>query len=109
MFTAQLKKVLLVCLLLVAAPGWAMDLKQAKAEGLVGEQRNGYLGVVVNNPEARKVVSEVNAKRKKLYQQLAKKNQVSLSSVEQLGGEKAISKTRSGHFIKNSAGQWVKK
>jgi len=109
MFTANLKKVFLITLMLIMAPAWALDLKQAKSQGLVGEQRNGYLGMVVDNPEARRIVKEVNAKRKKLYQNLANKNKVALAGVEQLGGEKAIAKTKAGHFIQNSAGKWVKK
>jgi len=32
-----------------------------------------------------------------------------MQQVTALAGEKAIAKTRSGHFIKNASGSWVKK
>lgn len=109
MFLSHCKKFFLVFFLILSAPTWAMNLQEAKAQGIVGEQTNGYLGAVVDSAEARRIVSEVNTKRKKLYQQLAKKNKVDLKAVEMLGGEKAIAKTKSGYYIQNSAGKWVKK
>lgn len=108
-FLSSWKKIILVTFLVLAAPVWAMDLQQAKAQGIVGEQTNGYLGAVVDSAEARRIVSEVNAKRKTLYMKLAKKNKVDLIAVEVLAGKKAIEKTASGHYIQNSAGKWVKK
>ena len=109
MLLTHFKKLFLVFFLILSAPVWAMNLQEAKAQGLVGEQRNGYLGAVVDSPEARRIVAEVNAKRKTLYQQLAQKNKVDLKAVEMLGGEKAIAKTKSGYYIQNSSGKWVKK
>lgn len=93
----------------VASAAWALDLKDAKEQGLVGEQPNGYLGVVVESKEAADLVRTVNEKRKAKYEELAKKNGVSLSDVIRLAGKKTIEKTQSGHFIKTPDGQWVKK
>lgn len=46
---------------------WAMSLDEAKSQGLVGENSSGYLGLVVQNTEAKAVVDDVNEKRKAQY------------------------------------------
>lgn len=88
---------------------WAMSLSEAKQQGLVGEMPNGYLGLVVNNAEAKGLVDSINAKRKSIYIELARKNNITLEQVTVLAGKKAITKTKTGHFIQNASGQWVKK
>ena len=50
----------------------------------------------------------MNEKRKQKYQQLAKKNGITLEQVEALAAKKAYNKTQSGHYIQVS-GRWVKK
>ena len=100
------------CALLIyvmAFSAWAISLSDAKQQGLVGEMPNGYLGVVVNNAQAKSLVASVNEKRKSIYINLARKNNITLQQVTALAGEKALAKTQSGHLIQNAAGQWVKK
>lgn len=104
-----LKPVLFLFLLSINAMAFAVTLDQAKADGLVGEQLDGYLGLVVNNKAAQSLIADVNAKRKQLYQQLASKNGVSVDVVAKLAAEKAAEKTQSGHYLQNMQGEWVKK
>ncbi len=102
----------LTCALLVsvmAFSAWAISLGDAKQQGLVGEMPNGYLGVVVDNAEAKSLVTSVNKKRKSIYMNLARKNKITMQQVTALAGKKALAKTQSGHLIKNASGQWVKK
>jgi uncharacterized protein YdbL (DUF1318 family) len=102
----------LTCGLLVstmAFSAWAISLGDAKQQGLVGEMPNGYLGMVVNNDETKSLVASVNEKRKSIYMKLARKNKITMQQVTALAGEKSFAKTQSGHYIKNAAGQWVKK
>ncbi|WP_372760169.1 YdbL family protein [Pseudoalteromonas sp.] len=87
---------------------WAISLDDAKSQGLVGEDSSGYLGLVVQNAEAKAVVDEVNAKRKAQYLKLAQKNNLSLAQVEALAAAKTIEKTQAGHYIEVN-GSWVKK
>ncbi|NMR24512.1 YdbL family protein [Pseudoalteromonas sp. NEC-BIFX-2020_015] len=87
---------------------WAISLDDAKSQGLVGEDSSGYLGLVVQNAEAKTVVDEINAKRKAQYLKLAKKNNLSLAQVEALAAAKTIEKTQVGHFVEVN-GEWVKK
>lgn len=88
---------------------WAIDLSQAKNQGLVGETPSGYLAPVGNaTPEVQALISDINQKRKAVYQQNAKKNKVSLQAVEKIAGKTAIEKTESGHYIRIN-GNWQKK
>jgi len=97
---------------LFAVPAYAIDLDAAKAQGLVGEQPDGYVGIVVSTPssDVQSMVNEVNAKRKASYREVAQKTEgADLTAVEKLAGQKLISRTPSGQYVKNAQGQWVKK
>ena len=98
----------LVSAVCLSFSAWAISLDDAKNQGLVGEDSSGYLGLVVQNSEAKAVVEEINAKRKAQYLKLAKKNDLSLAQVEALAAAKTIEKTKSGHYIEVN-GNWVKK
>lgn len=87
---------------------FALDLDEAKSQGLVGETLSGYLEVVSGNGEAAALVADINAKRKAQYQNIATKNKISLTDVELLAGKKAIEKTPTGQFVK-IGGNWKKK
>jgi len=100
---------LALMILTVTFSAWATSLDQAKNDGLVGEMSNGYLGVVVSSSEIKTLVSNINIKRKALYLKLAHKNKLTMTQITDLAGKKAIAKTQSGHFIKKSSGDWVKK
>ncbi|GAC32892.1 YdbL family protein [Paraglaciecola polaris] len=94
--------------LLFASMSFAIDLDSAKDKGLVGEQTDGYLGAVVNQPDVLALINEVNVKRKNKYNQLAAKNNLTLEQVEKLAAKKAYEKTASGHYVLVN-GNWVKK
>jgi len=104
----KLSIVTLLSAVCLSFSAWAISLDDAKNQGLVGEDSSGYLGLVVQNAEAKEVVDEINAKRKAQYLKLAKKNNLSLSQVEALAAAKTIEKTQSGHFVEVN-GEWVKK
>ena len=97
--------------LLLCQAAWAANLTSAKQAGLIGEQPNGYLGLVVATAPAdvRALRADVNKKRLVHYQKIARANGLSLSSVEKLAGKKAIKKTQSGQFIRLASGQWTRK
>lgn len=104
------KKVsLLLCALLIATSASAIDLKQAKTAGMVGEQQDGYLGEIKSSPEVTTLVTEVNAKRRAAYEKIAVKNNLTLQQVAKLAGEKAIKKTPQGQYIQAADGSWQKK
>jgi len=98
-----------IAILSITFSAWAISLDQAKQKGLVGEMPNGYLGIVVASSEVSDLVASVNKKRKSIYINLARQNKITMQQVTALAGKKALAKTQSGHFIKNSSGSWVKK
>ncbi len=104
------KLLLIVLLLTSAACIFATDLQQAKTDGLVGEQLNGYLGVVdaSASSEVQALVKDINGKRKAKYEAIASQNNSSLETVELLAGKKTVQKTQPGNFIQTATG-WKKK
>ncbi|MFT2091455.1 YdbL family protein [Paraglaciecola sp. 2405UD69-4] len=94
--------------LLFSSVTFALELDQAKQQGLVGEKSDGYLGVIVAKAEVQNLVTEINTKRKNVYSKLAAKNGITLQQVEKLAAEKAYNKTSSGHYLWVD-GKWVKK
>ncbi|MBE0360432.1 YdbL family protein [Pseudoalteromonas aliena] len=104
----KLNIITLVSAVCMSFSAWAISLDDAKNQGLVGEDSSGYLGLVIQNAEAKAVVDDINAKRKAQYLKLAKKNNLSLSQVEALAAAKTIEKTQSGHYVEVN-GNWVKK
>ena len=94
-----------------SAPSWALSLQDAKAQGLVGEQPNGYLGLVKTNASAdvTAMMNNINTERKKAYQAIAQRNNTALNVVEALAGKKAIERTPAGQYVRLPSGQWLKK
>lgn len=106
----RLPDTLLICLLSISV-AMAGSLDQPKADGLIGEQANGYLGLISQNVPAdiKALVRDVNAKRKARYQSIAGKQGVPLSKVEKVGGTTAMDRTLRGNYIKDNSGRWRKK
>lgn len=104
-----MKKILLLCTLILSFSSFAIELPDAKEQGLIGEQNNGLLGVVESSPEVEMLVKEINALRLQKYAQIAQKNGMTLEQVSLLAGEKTVKKTPAGQYIQNAAGQWVVK
>jgi hypothetical protein len=105
----------LLLALTLSLPAYALNLNQAmsalgdaKASGQLGEQPNGYLGVVKAGGQADEIASLINQARRTEYQKVAKDNGISLSDVEAIAGKKAIERTPKGQFIQLN-GQWLQK
>ena len=109
----RIKNVFLALLIsmLTVSVAVASPLTQPKADGLIGEQADGYMGLVVKDVPAdiKKLVADVNARRKAGYQEIAAKQGTSLESVELVGGNTAIEKTLEGNYIRDASGTWLKK
>ena len=100
---------LVIIALLFSLQAFALSLQEAKSDGLVGEQANGYLGIVSSStPELKTLVEDINKKRRAAYQRIADKNGTELGAVEQLAGQKAIGKTARGNYVKQRSGGWEK-
>lgn len=104
-----MKKLLVLFTLVLSFSSFAIELPEAKEQGLIGEQSNGLLGVIESSPEIEVLVENINARRLSKYSQIAQKNAMTLEQVSLLAGEKTIKKTAAGQYIQNATGQWVVK
>ena len=107
-----MKKILAaIGLLLLMQSAWAIDLHDAKDQGLVGEANTGYLAAVQSpaSAEVRALVAEVNEKRKAKFAQTAEKTGTTLAQVANRFYELAVQKTATGHYYQDSSGRWKKK
>lgn len=95
--------------LIISLPAFALDLDDAKSQGLVGEKINGYIGLIKESDEVKTLIDEVNAKRKAAYAKVAAKNNLPIKDVEMLAGKKLIEKAQPGEIVETQTGKWVKK
>jgi len=95
----------------LAPAAHAAPLDDAKARGLVGERPDGYLGVV--DPDApadvKLLVEDVNEKRAREYETIAKKNGTNAAAVAALAGAKLIGRAPAGQWVMDASGSWKKK
>lgn len=108
----QLKFVIIALFIsILSQSAFSMVVSNAKAKGLVGEQANGYVGIVTPTPteEVTTMVNEVNSKRREIYSKLAQQQKLTLSAIEEIAGQRNIKKTPSGQYIKKASGSWVTK
>lgn len=89
----------------------AVTLDEAKAQGLVGEQMDGYIGAVVPNPsaEVRALITTTNDGRGKVYADLAQRNSITIEAVGILSAEKLRASAASGEYVQLESGQWQRK
>lgn len=104
-------KACLLSLFLIVHGAFAADLKTAKEQGWVGEQTNGYLGLVRSDAPAdvKALVSDVNGQRKAQFTQIAAKNGIAETEAAKVFAREAAERTLPGNYIQNPAGGWVKK
>ena len=104
--------VALTFMLGLSSAAFAMDLDSAKTQGLVGEQQNGYIGLVTTNPsrDVETLVNDINARRHAAYESVAAQTEgAKLADVEKLAAAKLIARTPSGQIVQDVEGKWVKK
>ena len=83
-------------------------IKALKIKGIVGENNKGFLEFR-GKKRAAKVVAQENADRRKTYEDIAKKQGV---SVEEVGRQRAIqiaAQAVAGVWLQNLDGTWYKK
>lgn len=87
-------------------------IDQAKAEGVVGEQADGYLGfrTPASDPALREAVEVTNAARRRAYVRSA---QNAGASPEAAGARmfesQLLPRLSTGQWYRNGAGQWVQR
>jgi uncharacterized protein YdbL (DUF1318 family) len=98
--------------LALAAPASAQDsvISQARAQGLIGEQADGYLGFVPGaqiSADLRGRVEQNNMQRRQLYTRRANERGVSVNEMAAaVACEVFQSRIAIGEKYRNQAGQW---
>jgi len=103
-------------LVLLSTPAFAdlaadkATVDAAKAAGTVGEQADGYLGVVSGaDGTVTAAVNEINNGRRQVYSQTAAKSGVTPDAAGQATGAQLIAKVPGGQYFKPLGGAWTKK
>ena len=107
-----LKKILVgFGLLMFLQNAWAVDIRSAKTEGLVGEANTGFLAAVQTpaSAEVRALIADVNEKRKAQFMSTADKTGTTVAQVAHRFYELAVQKTAPGNYYQDAGGRWKKK
>lgn len=99
------------------APAYAQSAAKAtvdaaKTAGTVGEQSDGYLGLVKGSADAATsaAVDEINAGRARVYAEAAAKNGVSPAAAGASAYSNVIfPKVKAGEYYKDDSGSWKRK
>ena len=82
-----------------------IGLREARAQGLVGETARGYVAPVkAPTPEVTALVNRINAARRAKFEQVARQNGTQLSDVEILAARKILERVPSGTYVQGSGG-----
>ncbi len=80
----------------------------ARANGTVGEQPDGYLGIVGDaTPTLRRLVDDINIKRRAVYSRKAQENNATLEAYALTAGCQAILRTTPGEKYMAPDGTWM--
>ncbi len=80
----------------------------ARAAGEIGEQTDGYLGIVGSaTPELRRMVNDLNIKRKAVYAQKAQEQHATIEEYAFTSGCVLISQTEPGEKYQTPSGSWA--
>jgi uncharacterized protein YdbL (DUF1318 family) len=87
--------------------GSAIPLDAAMRAGHLGEQADGYVGVVPGAPpSARALADRINGERAARYDEIAAKTATSPAAIAALAGERRISRAAPGEWIRDATGKW---
>lgn len=79
----------------------------ARSAGQVGERMDGYLGIVVaETPVLRRIVNDINIKRRAVYSERAKATNATIEEYAFTAGCQAILATVSGEKYQAPDGSW---
>lgn len=82
----------------------------AKTQGTVGEQADGYLGVVGGaDASVSAAVAHINEGRAKAYAGIAAKTGVSVQQAGEATAAQLIAKLPAGAYYRTAGGSWVRK
>lgn len=87
-------------------------VENAKDNCIVGEQADGYLGVVAGaqaDEAVRREIRDINQQRKAVYADLARRNGVTIEVAAALTAEKLINQAEPGECVRDGSGNWIRR
>ena len=89
------------------------SLLSMKSAGKVGETTKGLIEAVkpsyLKDAAVKKLITNENADRLKVYKLIAAKQKVSADSVAKLNAKRNFTKAAKGHYLKSASGVWKQK
>ena len=100
-----------LALLVAGVVAHAADLGTAKSQGWVGEQQDGFLGLVRQDAPAdvRALVADVNKQRRAQLAQIAGRTGVTPEDAARVFAKEAFERTAAGNYVQDASGAWVRK
>jgi uncharacterized protein YdbL (DUF1318 family) len=91
-------------------PAAARPLEAERAQGLVGDQADGYLGIVSGGtPALQAQVANINTARAQEYAQIAKQRGTTPTAVGAITGQTLYGQTPAGQYFRDASGNWIRK
>jgi uncharacterized protein YdbL (DUF1318 family) len=93
------------------AAGAKAIVDTAKAQGVVGEQGDGFLGLVTGSADSTvaAAVAEINSGRAAVYKDAAAKSGVTPAAAGQAAAKQIFARIPSGQYYKPLGGAWTRK
>lgn len=91
------------------APAVAASLHELRQSGAIGERHDGYVVVRSNATGAAKVVAQVNAERRRIYEARAKEQGISAGQVGTIYAPQIFGRAPAGTWFQGPDGSWRRK
>lgn len=104
-------RLLLALLLALPLAAAAQSLDAYRAQGVIAERFDGYVEVRADDApaEARRLVQEVNAQRRELYQERARSQGVPAEEVGKVYAETIMERAPAGTYFRMPGGHYVRR
>lgn len=87
-------------------------IEAAKDACVIGEQADGYLGVIESSKASEELKRDVranNQQRKAIYAEFAERNGLTIEVAAALFAERNVNQAPSGQCVRDEGGTWLKK
>ncbi len=89
--------------------GAKAEVDRAKSQGMIGEQADGFLGVVSGaDPAVRAAMAEINAGRAQAYRDAAARSGATPDAAGQATARQLEDRLGPGEYFRSASGQWVR-
>jgi len=86
-------------------------LSEFKSQGIIGENNRGYVELLTDDADAKKLVDQENENRQTIYATIAKQNGIEdeIATIERVFAQVQRDKADDGEMIQSEDGIWSKK